>query len=139
MRVFETGASRDTEEGKIDFDCLSPIALEYFSQYMHGKRKMPDGTMRNADNWQFGIPKNSYMKSLLRHVFLFWKWHRGSTIKENAKDELCAIIFNAQGYLHTMLVEEVAFPTTNFSEAMKLVMTEMGEADEQQFTVRGRF
>src|SRR5882724_7606971 len=55
FRVFASGATRDSDENKLDFEgLLSPLVLEEFAKYMHGKRKMPDGTMRDSDNWQKG-------------------------------------------------------------------------------------
>lgn len=99
-REFETGAIRDTAEGKLDFEgFLSPFALERFAQYMHAARTMPDGSFRDSDNWQLGIPEEQYLKSLLRHVISIWKAYRADP--ENVpEDELCAAFFNIQGLLH---------------------------------------
>jgi hypothetical protein len=68
VRTFSTGATRDTDEGKLDFEgFLSPTVLKAFAEYMHEKRKMPDGSLRDSDNWQRGIPVDAYMKSMWRH------------------------------------------------------------------------
>ena len=48
------------------------------------------------------------MKSLLRHVIDLWKFHRGHKGRETIKDALCAIIFNAQAYLFSILIREQA-------------------------------
>ena len=38
MRQFETGAIRDDDEGKLDFEgCLSPLALEAFAEYSNSE------------------------------------------------------------------------------------------------------
>lgn len=102
-RVFTTGALRDLDEGKLDFDgFLSPLVMERFAQHMHAARKMPDGTMRESDNWQLGIKTDVYMKSMWRHFFAVWKTHRGWDT-DDIEAELCALIFNASGMLHEIL------------------------------------
>ena len=104
MRTFATGATRDTDDGKVDYEgCLSPAVLECFAQYMLRHSTQRDGKQRTMDNWQRGIPLDVYMKSLLRHTFTAWALHRyGGTMSE-MKEALCAIQFNQQGYLHTLL------------------------------------
>ena len=111
MRKFKTGATRNSNKNKYDYEgFLSPFVIHRFGKYMHKHRFQKDGEMRESDNWQKGIPKEQYMKSLLRHVLDFWRLHRGGTVcdpdtgEEVSKEELlCAIIFNAQGYLHELL------------------------------------
>ncbi len=104
VRKFNTGATRDSEEGKLDYEgFLSPLALERYAKYMHSHRKQSDGQMRASDNWQKGIPLDAYMKSLWRHLVEVWTLHRKPTfdLDEEAQEEaLCAVIFNAFGYLH---------------------------------------
>jgi hypothetical protein len=101
LRKFETGASRDTEDGKLDYEgFLSPAVLEAYAAYMHANRKMADGSLRGSDNWQKGIPKDVYMKSLLRHTMKLWKDHRAG---KASQEELCAVMFNAMGYLYELL------------------------------------
>jgi hypothetical protein len=101
LREFETGATRDTDEGKYDYEgFLSPLVIERYAEYMHKHRKQADGKMRDSDNWQKGIPITQYIKSLWRHFFAVWKGHRHGTISE---DDLCAVIFNGMGALHEIL------------------------------------
>lgn len=101
IREFATGASRDTDAGKLDLEgFLSPLVLERYGQYMHEHRKLPDGSYRDADNWQKGIPHAAYMKSGWRHFFDWWKEHRGIATGDGIENALCALIFNASGYLH---------------------------------------
>jgi len=108
-REFETGATRDTEDGKLDYEgFLSPAVLQRFAEYMHQHRRQSDGTMRDSDNWQRGMPRPVYMKSGLRHTLNWWKLHRGLAANEGIEDALCAIIFNASGYLFELLEEEAA-------------------------------
>lgn len=104
MRKFETGATRDVDTDKYDYEgFLSPLVLERFGQYMHKNRYLKDGSMRDSDNWQKGIPFVAYMKSLLRHVFEVWRGHRGVDPAIDLEEALCACLFNVQGYLHEIL------------------------------------
>lgn len=106
-RTFDSGASRDTDEGKLDFEAfLSPTVLESYANYMHDKREMPDGTMRDGDNWQKGIPKDAYMKSMWRHFFDVWKDGRGLETKEDEIENLNALLFNVMGLLHEKLKKD---------------------------------
>lgn len=110
-RVFSSGANRDTDVGKVDYEgCLSPLCLESFAKYMLRHSKLKDGSTRSSDNWQKGFPNKVIAKSLLRHSVDLWFLHRG--YKRYDKDDghpltkeevLCAIIFNAQAYLLKVL------------------------------------
>lgn len=122
MREFETGATRNNDQTKPDFDgFLSPHMIQAFGQYMHEHRVQADGTIRDSDNWQKGIPIDAYRKSLLRHVFTAWTLGRGIPAKDHDTGEaayliptLCAVIFNAQGWLHELLKDEsVSEPSTS--------------------------
>jgi hypothetical protein len=109
IRKFETGATRSDDTDRYDPEgYLSPLAIERFSEYMLKHQYQADGSKRDSDNWQKGMPIESFMKGMWRHFLHLWLRHRGyhpndrkagSTIEE----DLCAIIFNAQGYLHTIL------------------------------------
>lgn len=105
VRTFATGATRDTDENKLDFEgFLSPLVLKAFAEYMHEKRKMPDGSMRDSDNWQRGIPVDAYMKSMWRHFFAVWESYRDpETTAPDAVEEMLALLFNVQGMLHETL------------------------------------
>lgn len=117
IRIFDTGATRDQDATKPDFEgYLSPLALDAFGDYMTAHRIQPDGSVRDSDNWQKGIPLNAYIKSLLRHVFQVWRLHRGyaayerkpdgSLVPVTKREALCAILFNTQGYLHELIKQE---------------------------------
>jgi len=106
MRQFKTGATRDDDGNKLDFEgFLSPLALERYGEYMHQNRKQSDGELRASDNWQNGIPLDAYMKSGWRHFRDWWMNHRGyRTVGYVGTEEaLCALLFNANGYLHETL------------------------------------
>lgn len=114
VREFGTGATRDLDANKLDFEgFLSPLVLRRYAEHMHKARRMPDGSMRESDNWQLGIPIPVYMKSLFRHFFSVWELHRGipvfetladgTVIEKDLETELSALLFNTNGYLHEIL------------------------------------
>lgn len=104
MRMFNTGATRNTDTDKFDYEgFLSPFVLEKFGEYMHKNRKQADGNLRSSDNWQKGIPRDQYMKSLLRHVLSAWRAHRKGQFN---LDEWMAMWFNVQGYVLEQLIAD---------------------------------
>lgn len=110
MRTFSTGATRNSDGGKLDFEgFLSGPFLQMFAEYMDEHRVQADGQLRASDNWQKGIPCDAYMKSMWRHFFDLWMLHRGYAGRvENGKatamqDALCGLFFNVQGYAHEWL------------------------------------
>ena len=107
MRVFDTGATRDDDTDKLDYEGFySPIVLERYAQYLHKHRIQADGQLRDSDNWQKGIDKSAYMKSAFRHFVDVWKQHRGFEEQDTLDDSLCAVLFNIQGYLFELLKEK---------------------------------
>jgi hypothetical protein len=116
VRTFETGAMRDVDETKIDPEaCFSPEVLVAYARYVKICQIMPDGTRRQDDNWQKGMPLESYMKSGWRHYLDWWKGHRrwknhnGGDISGRMDIATLilhgcfALMFNVQGYLHEYL------------------------------------
>jgi len=109
IRKFETGATRDTDENKPDYEgYFSPLVFRCYGEYMTKHQKQADGTLRASDNWMKGIPLSEYMKSLWRHFVDLWAFHRGYTFREGVKAACCGIIFNVSGYLHEILKIECA-------------------------------
>lgn len=104
MREFDTGATRDDDTDKLDFEgYLSPNVLWAFGEYMRKHGQTPNGP-RASDNWQKGMPLDAYMKSLLRHVMDLWLVHRGCVGREEDVNEILGgILFNTQGYWHESL------------------------------------
>src|SRR5450830_1577632 len=99
IRTFSTGATRDTEEGKNDYEgFLSPLVIEAFANYMTRHRVQSDGTMRDSDNWQLGQPKSVYIKSAWRHLLDLWKEHRGLDSRDGIDEALGGLLFNIMGY-----------------------------------------
>lgn len=113
MRSFETGATRDAEEGKLDYEgFFSPAVLKRRAEYMHKHRVQADGSLRAADNWQKGMPLEVYMKSGFRHFVDWWEKHRAAhkerdtwdfPDEEALQEAVCALMFNCEGYLHELL------------------------------------
>lgn len=109
VRKFDSGAIRDVDDNKLDYEgFISPAVMEVFAQYMHTHRKIADGSLRDSDNWQKGIPISAYRKSLVRHLFQLWGVWRGQDVYDDKGsrvgevEALCAVLFNTQGYLHEL-------------------------------------
>jgi hypothetical protein len=103
IRTFSSGATRDTDEGKLDFEgFFSPLALVEYAKYMHKHRLQPDGELRDSDNWQKGIPEKELVKSLIRHVMDVWLLYRDykGVATQDKKEAICGVIFNAMALLH---------------------------------------
>lgn len=111
MRTFDTGATRSAIADKFDYEgFISPLVIERYGQFMHKHRVQADGNLRDSDNWQKGIPKTEYVKSLFRHFLDLWKLHRGFPVVDkqtglyiDIEDTICAILFNAMGLLFEIL------------------------------------
>jgi len=121
MRTFDTGATRDSTDGKYDYEgFFSPLVMQRFAAYMHKHRKQADGQLRDSDNWQKGIPREAYIKSKLRHAITTWLILRGHP-QVDERDEhtitlqesLCAEMFNIQGLLFELLKESEQEDDTN--------------------------
>ena len=110
IRTFDSGATRDTDIGKWDYEgFLSPLVLKRYAEYMHKCRIQSDGKLRESDNWQKGIPVKQYMKSKWRHFMDTWLWWRSDIHRQqiDVEDALCAELFNTQGMLHEVLRDEL--------------------------------
>jgi hypothetical protein len=115
MRIFESGAIRDNNEGKLDFEgALSPQVLYAFATYMEKHSHTSDGE-RTSDNWQKGFPEDELMKSLMRHVVDLWMLHRGCPCSrpETLKmpdwfDALGGAFFNLQAIWLEKIKEELS-------------------------------
>jgi len=107
-RTFDSGANRNDDEGKLDYEAfLSPLVLKRYAEYLHKHRYLEDGTIRDGDNWQKGMPISSYMKSLMRHFMDVWLDHRGYLLPlDGREDALCGVIFNAMGMLYEIEKEK---------------------------------
>ena len=85
-RIFKTGANRNSDYGKFDYEGFNNPLVEYsFASYMHQHRKLEDGTLRDSDNWQKGIPREELIKSLIRHIQDVKLLYRGVEVIEDGK------------------------------------------------------
>lgn len=146
LRGFDTGATRDTAEGKLAYNGFySPFVMRQFARFMNMNRLQSDGKLRDANNWQKGIPMDVYRESLSRHYQEFWVEvekrdsmgdvpnPRGSDVDLMAA--ACGMMFNIQGYVLEWLKknDEVRFdddePTAEMKERQLLV-----DSKKEQFT-----
>lgn len=108
MREFETGATRDSDDTKLDpSGFLSPLVIKRYSEYMTRHRVQADGQLRSSRNWRKGIPKEAYQDSMIRHVLDAWLILDGFPLesREPLEETLCAILFNVCGLLHEEIIE----------------------------------
>lgn len=102
MREFETGANRNSKDGKLCYEgFFSPLVLKRRAEYMHKHRVLDDGSLRDPDNWQKGIPVEESMDSMFRHFEDIWLHMRGYgyAATESLQDALCAVMFNCESIL----------------------------------------
>lgn len=69
MRKFSNNAIRDTDKGKINYHGFRhPLTEHSFGKYMLENRKMPDGSLRDPDNWWGTWDEKISIDSMVRHV-----------------------------------------------------------------------
>lgn len=84
---YESGAVRDTNEGKIRWDLLPIEALKRVAiHYTDGAKKYDD------NNWKLGIPTGRFIESACRH----WAQY---LLGETEEDHLSAMVFNILGII----------------------------------------
>lgn len=109
MRTFNTGATRNLEVDPDYEGFLSPLAVHMYGAYMHAHRTQADGTTRASDNWQLGIPLDSFIKSMTRHLHDLQLIHDGypELAREDLDSALAGLFFNVQGYMHFTMKERI--------------------------------
>lgn len=106
---FKSGAVRDTQKGKPNlYESLSPLAVWRYGQYM-AKASEKYG----SDNWTKGIPIESYMASLERHLIKLKAELKYGIHIEEGVDHAAAIIFNIQGLIHEQEKQKYATKQPN--------------------------
>ena len=109
VRTFDTGATRSEDAGRTMYPgYFSFLVMERFGEYMTRHRIQEDGSLRDPDNWKKGMPTNSYRDGLFRHhqhlqLRMDGFQPNDPKAEPGIEDDLCAIIFNAQGLLHETL------------------------------------
>lgn len=107
MRTFDTGATRDSDEGKLELWGFNSAAVEKrYGEYMHTHRVQADGKLRASDNWKKGIPLSAYKHSLSRHLNdlrLLLEGYPEMADETDLEVVLCAVKFNVDGMLFETL------------------------------------
>lgn len=94
-RQFESGAVRDSNEGKSRPDLISP----YFTERLGHRLAYGIKQGYPAHNWEKGIPTEAFLESLERHLVAY---KMGKTDEDHA----AAIAFNIMGIIHNEEVEK---------------------------------
>jgi hypothetical protein len=95
LRQFESGAVRDSNEGKSRPDLISP----YFTNVL-GLR-LAEGSKKYAErNWEKGIPDSVFLESLERHLVAY---KMGKTDERHT----AAIAFNIMGIIHNEEIRKI--------------------------------
>jgi len=86
---FDTGAVRDTQEGKPRYDLISSLALRRIAMLMMR------GAVKYGDrNWEKGMPQDRLLASAMRHLYA---WIDGA---KDGEDHLAAVCFNVMAIMH---------------------------------------
>lgn len=125
MRNYDTGATRNSDEGKMQYARIfDPSVDKAYAEYMNSQRVQADGKVRDPDNWKKGIPVADYLDSQRRHWHDVWFHMTGRGDEAEEKDlvtALCALKFNVDGMLYEVLKER------RFEEAKAKNKTEIQE------------
>lgn len=88
-REFETGAHRDTGEGKLRMSLIPQAELNrVLKRYLDGAEKY------GANNWKKGMPLSVYYDSAQRHLMAWWAGQKD-------EDHAAAAIWNILGAMWT--------------------------------------
>jgi len=108
MREFASGATRDDDISKLDYEGYNnPLVDKCYAKYLNKHRQTANG-LRDSDNWQNLFGEKHFdvcMKSLCRHTVDARLAHRGYKSEQPIIDSLNAIIFNAKAYLLKLLLD----------------------------------
>ena len=120
MRAFATGATRNVETDPDIHGFTSPLAIAMFARYMHENRTQKDGTLRDSDNWKKGIPLDSYIRSMRRHLQDLTLHDDGyaDCSREDLYAALSGLFFNVQGYMHEVSKEDIEAEREEEREAL---------------------
>lgn len=99
MRKFETGATRNSDEGRYNpARSIGWRAMAAYANWVEKHATLPDGSKRPTDNWKKGFPLDAIEVSLGRHAMEFLAAvERGDY--EAADESAMGIWFNCQAYV----------------------------------------
>lgn len=127
VRKLESGAIRDTDNGKFEyFGFMHPLNDYSFSRYMHNHRFMADGSMRDSNNWWAGFGLDVCLHSLVRHVEDLKLIYAGYFVYEKREGDKAERVVRTERYKslpknHIEITIEEACNAIRFnSEAFKL-------------------
>ena len=107
MRKFKNGAVRDSNEGKIRPDLISPHMLKALGKVL------AEGAKHYGErNWEKGIPKEVFKESASRH---YVSWMNN----EEDEDHAAKLIFNVMGWIHFRDKKDVITKRKNKSRKFK--------------------
>ncbi len=87
-RLFESGAQRDSNKGKIRPDLISPYMLKALGKVL------ADGASHYGErNWEKGMPLDIFKESASRH---YVQWMNNETDEDHA----AKLIFNIMAWIH---------------------------------------
>ena len=106
MAHFDSGATRTAEPLEDYEGFLSPLVIEEFGKYMAVHRVQANGETRLSDNWQRGMTKARYMRSMWRHFLQVWKLWRKERLGDGKAmlGALSALMFNVHGMMLEVLI-----------------------------------
>ena len=81
-RQFETGAQRDTGDGKL---CMSLMPVKELERVM--ERYRSGGAKYGYNNWMKGMPLSVYYDSANRHMMQWWQG-------DDSEDHAAAVVWN---------------------------------------------
>ena len=104
-RQFQTGAQRDTGDGKL---CMSLVPIKELERVMERYRS---GAAKYGDNnWMKGMPLSVYFDSAQRHMMQWWQG-------DDKEDHAAAAVWNMMCAMWTeenkkeMLDDRLTFPS----------------------------
>jgi hypothetical protein len=101
-QTFDTGAVRDTQDGKGRYDLISTIATKRLALVL--QKGM---TKYGARNWEKGMPLSRYMDSAKRHLDQFLEGHRDEDHAGQAYFNIMALIHTEEMIRRGLLPEEL--------------------------------
>lgn len=108
LRTFDGGAVRDNLDGKLNYrGFLDWGVIQEFGRYMERHRHLPNGGLRDWDNWKQGMPRQVYVESLARHaldVLLLFNGE-GEPTATSTEEALGGVLFNAMGLWREIRLE----------------------------------
>ena len=107
MKTFKTGAIRDDDEGKLDYEgSFCPLVLRSYAEFMLRNSTMKDGKKRTCGNWKKGVPLLHYIQSKWRHFMTTLTLFVIGYTKKAMLESLNAELFNTMGMMHELLKAE---------------------------------